>query len=142
MADQQYQYFLGNTYRVLGLPPLCTQTHPAVQLCTPTSVQTSRLRCPKVTPESAGEHTTGCHKPGDSTAGGKGSGPGGVRVLDEAVAGTCPPHRISDSVRASWRRCHCHSSEVEKHLNSKKTTVDTSAYILFCNKYLQGGVYV
>lgn len=119
MADQQYRHSLGDTLHVLGLPPRGTQTHLAVQPWTPRSVQTGRLTCPPVAPESAGEHSTLSPSAATRTERRRhrcGPRPGRGRCRHLPFSQNSP-----GSVSASWRRrSHCHSSEGKNTFTQRK----------------------
>lgn len=118
----------------LDSPSLCSQIHPAVQLCTPhfnTGQKDQDARTLQQS-QSTGENTAQL-APGTGTT---------TRQAASAVAQGWPrpvhaPASFTDSESASWSET---LHKRGKHLNSKKTTVAKSAYVLFCNKYLQVSV--
>lgn len=106
LDDQQCRQLLWGTRHVLGLPPLSMQTHPAVQLCTPPSIQTSRMKMPKCYPSPRESTQLAATKHSDTRGAGAGSrGMRAVLALAEVDAGaTLVSQNSTRSARASLRR--------------------------------------
>lgn len=127
---------LWGTHHVLGLPPLSTQTHPAVQLCTTpfnTDQQDADAKMLPPSPRESTQHTATKHN--DTHRAGAGSG--GMRAvlaLAEVSAGARPcfaEFHIFCTCLVEKEVPLLSLRRREKHLNSKRTTVDINL-LIFC----------